>query len=113
MASALAAHEAGRCPAQDGFCGDAQEERGIARSVLAPGRRFRRRQPESTANTHDAVEELVLVGRPWMRAELPVGPGGELLKHAIVFVDETLVGGVVQSSRAGHLKAVCRDQEIA
>ena len=48
-----------------------------------------------------------------MRPERPVGQGGELLKHAIVFVDETLVGGVVQSSRAGHLKAFRRDQEIA
>jgi hypothetical protein len=48
-----------------------------------------------------------------MRPERPVGQGVELLKHAIVFVDETLIGGVVQSSRAGHLKAFRRDQEIA
>jgi len=33
-------------------------------------------------------------------------------KYAIVFVDETPIGGVVQSSRAGHLKAFRRDQEI-
>jgi len=62
IASAFAAQEAGRCPAQDGFCGDAQEERGIACSVPALGRRFRGRQSEPTSNTHDAVEELVLVG---------------------------------------------------
>ena len=47
-----------------------------------------------------------------MRPERPVGQGVELLKHAIVFVDESLVGGVVQSSRAGNLKAFRRDQEI-
>ena len=52
------------CPTQDGFCGDAREERGIARPVTAPGRRFRRRQPEPVSNTHDAVQELVLVGPP-------------------------------------------------
>jgi len=48
-----------------------------------------------------------------MRPERPVGQGVEFLKHAIVFVDEALVGGVVQSSRAGNLKAFRRDQEIA
>lgn len=48
-----------------------------------------------------------------VRPELPAGQGVELLKHPIVFVDEALVGGVVQSSRAGHLKAFRRDQEIA
>ena len=48
-----------------------------------------------------------------MRPELPVGQGGERRKHAVVFVDETLVGGVVQSSRAGNAKAFRRDQEIA
>jgi len=48
-----------------------------------------------------------------MRPELPVGQGGERCKHPVVFVDETLVGGVVQSSRAGNLKAFRRDQEIA
>jgi len=48
-----------------------------------------------------------------MRPERSVGQVVELLKHAIVFVDETLIGGVVQSSRAGNLKAFRRDQEIA
>ena len=48
-----------------------------------------------------------------MRPELSVGQGGERCKHAVVFVDETLVGGVVQSSRAGNLKAFRRDQEVA
>ncbi|SRR6266700_7593625 len=47
-----------------------------------------------------------------MWPELPVGQGGERCKHPVVFVDETLVGGVVQSSRAGNLKAFRRDQEI-
>jgi hypothetical protein len=48
-----------------------------------------------------------------MRPERPVGQDVELLKYVIVFVDETPVGGVVQSSRAGDLKAFRRDQEIA
>ena len=47
-----------------------------------------------------------------MRPERPVGQGVELLKHVIVFVNEALVGGVVQSSRARNLKAFRRDQEI-
>ncbi len=112
IAGTFTAQETARCPAQDGLGGDTQEERGIACAVPAPGRRLRRRQPEPASNAHDAVQELVLVSLPHVRPELPARKGVELFEEPVVLIGETLVGGVVEALRAGHLEGLCRNQEI-
>jgi len=47
-----------------------------------------------------------------VRPELPAGKGVKLFEEPVVLIGETLVGGVVEALRAGHLEGLCRNQEI-
>jgi len=47
-----------------------------------------------------------------VRPKLPAGKGVELFEEPVVLIGETLVGGMVEALRPGHLEGLCRNQEI-
>ena len=95
----------GRCPH------DSERKHSASRGVSAAPSLGAGRPPRNprTGQAHLKHPEDTMKAK---RFVVPLD-GRELLKHAIVFVDERLVGSVVRSSRAGNLKAFRRDQEIA